>query len=167
MEPGGDGSKGGAALPVSHRGTYLLPSRGAVPRAYPTPHRPDVMIPYEAYKTLHIFGVLLAIAGLGGLALTVANGATKETSAVKGLISKVHGVALFLILLGGFGTLARIAHPGGFTLPGWVIAKLVIWVVIGALLAVPYRKPHLARTIFWLVPLLGACAAGLAIYKPF
>jgi hypothetical protein len=37
------------------------------------------MIPYETYKVLHILGVLLAFATLGGLALTVANGATKST----------------------------------------------------------------------------------------
>ena len=44
------------------------------------------MIPYETYKVLHILGVLLAFATLGGLALTVANGATKSTSSVRRLI---------------------------------------------------------------------------------
>ncbi len=33
------------------------------------------MIRYETYKVLHILGVLLAFATLGGLALTMANGA--------------------------------------------------------------------------------------------
>jgi len=124
------------------------------------------MIPYETYKVLHILGVLLAFATLGGLALTVANGATKSTSSVRRLIAITHGAATFIILLGGFGALARLGVMHG-NLPGWVLVKLACWAVLAVLVAIPYRKPALARTIFWLLPVLGGIAVVMAIYKPF
>jgi hypothetical protein len=124
------------------------------------------MIPLETYKVLHILGVLLAFATLGGLALTVANGATKSTSSVRRLIAITHGVATFVILLGGFGTLARLGVSHG-SLPGWIVVKLACWVVLAALVALPYRRPELARAIFWFLPVLGGIAIVMAVYKPF
>jgi hypothetical protein len=124
------------------------------------------MIPYETYKVLHILGVLLAFAALGGLALTVANGATKSTSSVRKLVAITHGVATFIILLGGFGALARLGVMHG-SLPGWVLVKIACWVVLAVLVVVPYRKPALARAIFWLLPVVGGIAVIMAIYKPF
>lgn len=122
------------------------------------------MIPYEVYKVLHIVGVLLTFAVLGGLALTVANGATRSTSSVRRLIAAVHGTGTFIILLGGFGALARLGMNGG--LPLWIWIKLVCWVVIAGLVVVPYRRPELARPVFWLLPVVGAIAAWAAVYKP-
>jgi hypothetical protein len=124
------------------------------------------MIPLETYKVLHILGVLLGFATLGGLALTVANGATKSTSSVRRLIAITHGVATFVILLGGFGTLARLGVSHG-SLPGWILVKLACWVVLAALVALPYRRPELARAIFWFLPVLGGIAIVMAVYKPF
>ena len=124
------------------------------------------MIPYETYKVLHILGVLLAFATLGGLALTVANGATKSTSSVRRLIAITHGAATFIILLGGFGALARLGIMHG-NLPGWVLVKLACWAVLAVLVVIPYRKPSLARPIFWFLPVLGGIAVVMAIYKPF
>ncbi len=124
------------------------------------------MIPVETYKVLHILGVLLAFATLGGLALTVANGATKSTSSVRRLIAITHGVATFVILVGGFGALARLGVSHG-SLPGWILVKLACWVVLAVLVAIPYRKPALARAIFWFLPVLGGIAIVMAIYKPF
>ena len=124
------------------------------------------MIPYETYKVLHILGVLLAFATLGGLALTVANGATKSTSSVRRLIGISHGVATFIILLGGFGALARLGVMHG-NLQGWVLVKIACWAVLAVLVAIPYHKPDLARNIFWCLPVLGGVAVVMAIYKPF
>jgi len=123
-------------------------------------------MPLATYKLLHILGVLVIFAALGGLALTVANGATKENSRVRRLISAAHGIGMFLVLLGGFGALARLGLPGG-GLPGWIIVKLAVWLVIGGLVAVPYRKPAMALTVFWLLPVLGAVAVSMALWKPF
>jgi hypothetical protein len=38
--------------------------------------------------------------------------------------------------------------------------------LLGGLIAVPYRRPDLARAVFIAIPALGGLAAWLAIYKP-
>jgi uncharacterized membrane protein SirB2 len=125
------------------------------------------MIPYATYKVVHLIGIMLAFAALGGVMLTVANGATKQTSRVKKLVGITHGVAMFVVLLGGFGLLARLNIVQSATFPGWVWGKLAIWLILSVMLAVPYRKPELARPLFFLLPVLGGIAAWLAIFKPF
>jgi hypothetical protein len=123
------------------------------------------MISLEVYKLLHILGVLVTFAALGGLALTVLNGATKQSSGARKTIAMAHGIGTFVILLGGFGALARLGVTGG--LPGWIFVKLAIWLVIAGLVVVPYRKPELAKPIFWSLPLLGAVSVAMALWKPF
>lgn len=125
------------------------------------------MISYQAYRVLHLLGVFLTLAALAGLALAAANGATKQSNTARRLIAIGHGAGLTVVVIAGFGLLARLGalHPAGF--PGWVWGKLLIWLVVGALAAVPYRRPDLARSVFLAVPLLGTVAAWLAIYKPF
>ncbi len=121
---------------------------------------------YNLYKVIHILGIALAFAAIGGVNVAVVNGATKATNAAKKLTSALHGTALFLLLLGGFCMLARLGlATGGF--PGWLWGKLVLWVLLAVLTAVPYRLPHLAKPLFVATPLLAAVAAWLAIYKPF
>jgi len=125
------------------------------------------MIGYQAYKVIHLIGIFFTLAALAGLALGVANGATKQTNPARKLISASHGLGLLLVLLGGFGLLARLGLIHGAAFPGWVWTKLAIWLVIGGLVAVPYRRPVLARLVFVTVPVLGGFAAWLAIFKPF
>ena len=124
------------------------------------------MMSYQAYKVIHLVGIFLTLGALAGLALAAASGATKQTNAARRLIAVFHGVGLFVVLLGGFGLLARLGITHG-PFPGWVWAKLGLWVLIGALVAVPYRRPDLARAVFVSIPLLGGLAAWLAIFKPF
>jgi hypothetical protein len=123
------------------------------------------MIPYETYKVLHILGVLLAFAALGAPAH---RGQWRHQVDLIGrrLVTISHGVATFIILLGGFGALARLGVLHG-NLPGWVLVKLACWVVLAVLVAIPYRKPALARPVFWFLPVLGGVAVVMAIYKPF
>jgi hypothetical protein len=124
------------------------------------------MISLNVYKLVHLLGILLAFTAVGGLSLHALNGGTKATSAGRRLVAVSYGGGLFLILLGGFGMLARlgIAQAG---LPGWIWAKLVIWVAIGGLLALPYRRPELARVVWLGAVALGLCAAWIGLYKPF
>ncbi|MEK7355217.1 MAG: hypothetical protein AAB250_02120, partial [Bdellovibrionota bacterium] len=70
-----------------------------------------------------------------------------------------------IMLIGGFGLLARLGMVRG--LPAWAIAKIGIWIVIGALPAFIYRKPQFARLFWALIVVLGTTAAWLAILKPF
>lgn len=123
------------------------------------------MFSYQVYKLVHLFGIFLTIVSLGSMYLHAMNGGTKETNPSKKLMSISHGLGLFLVLLGGFGMLARLNLMQH--MPGWVIAKLVIWVVLGGALAIPARAPQYARPLYFAIPILGVLAGYFAIYKPF
>ena len=73
-------------------------------------------------------------------------------------------IGLLVILVAGFGLKAKLQIVNW---PGWLIAKLIIWLVLGALLAVINRKPSAGLPLWILVIILGAAAAYLVQYKPF
>lgn len=125
------------------------------------------MFSREFYEILHIVGIAMLFLAIGGVAVHAANGGSKAGSSTRPLVSTVHGVGSLLVLVGGFGMLARIGfqHAGGF--PGWLIGKMVIWLVLSAIALMPYRRPELARPFLFLLPLLAGTAAYLALYKPF
>lgn len=125
------------------------------------------MFSHQLYNVVHILGILLVFVALGGLVLHAANGGTRATNGGRRLVAITHGLGLFLVLLGGFGMLARLGVMHGQGFPGWIWGKLTIWVLLGAALMVPYRYPGAGRLLWFVVPLLGATAAYLAIYKPF
>ena len=115
------------------------------------------------YKNIHLFGMFLAMTSLGGIAIHAANGGTKASSSTRVLTASVFGVGMLLVLAGGFGQAARLGIlANGF--PGWMLAKMGIWVIVTILAILPYRIPALAKPIYLLVPVLGGCAAYLAIY---
>jgi hypothetical protein len=123
------------------------------------------MLSYQFYNLLHIIGLALLMVGLGGMASAAAvTGATARAGRRPVMI--LHGVGLFLILLGGFGMLARIGIMHGAGFPGWIWAKLIIWLSLGAAAALPYRYPRSARPMLLVVPALAGLAAYMAIYKP-
>lgn len=122
-------------------------------------------MPYAAYKVFHVFALILTFSVLGALALHAANGGDRESNAQRKLTGALHGIGLVLILVSGFGLLARLGVSGAF--PGWVWAKLVLWLVIGAAAVTFKRAPGVAKILLWFLPVLGGVGAWLAIYKPF
>ncbi|MEE9137990.1 MAG: hypothetical protein V3V07_05525 [candidate division NC10 bacterium] len=122
------------------------------------------MIPEAVYKNIHLVGVFMVLMALGGLLLHRINGGTQQ-HAWRKPVTITHGVGMFLILLGGFGMLT---HQDIFwPWPGWVTVKAIIWIVLGALIAVIFRKPTLAKPLWWITIVLGGLAAYLAGNKPF
>jgi uncharacterized membrane protein SirB2 len=116
---------------------------------------------YQFYKILHLVGIMLLFLSLGA-AIVRARFAATET-AVKKWISITHGVSMLVILVAGFGLLAKLQ----LSLPGWAIAKLGIWLVFGGWIAVINRKQQ-ATALHWLVlAALGLAGTLLALYKPF
>lgn len=128
------------------------------------------MISYTVYKTVHYLGIFLLLmvlsAGLArAAALPRATEGPAEDPWRRRLVAG-HGLALFLVLLGGFGMLARLGITEGLGLPGWIWAKLGIWGALGA--AVAFRRSHrLAPAALALGPLLALLAGWVALYKPF
>lgn len=121
---------------------------------------------YAAYNFLHILGVIFLFMALGGTIIHVINGGTKEDNAWRKPLSIIHGIAMLILLVGGFGLMARIGIDHA-AIPGWIWGKLLIWVLLGAAIAIPYRVREWAKPLALIVPLLGALAAWLAIYQPF
>lgn len=122
-------------------------------------------MPYEFYKLLHLFSLVLMFTSLGGLLLHAMNGGTKATNPSHKLAAAGHGSGLLLLLVSGFGMLAR----GGISFGAnpWIHIKLLIWFVMGALIMVPARAPGLAKPTWVLAPILGGVAAWAAIFRPF
>ncbi len=114
------------------------------------------------YRALHITGILLAFTALGGTMLRALAG-TRDGAPGRKLALASHGVAMLLVLVSGFGMLAKLDL--GF--PPWVWLKIAIWLVIGASIAVIRRLPAHAAVFWFAIPILGVVAAGLAIFKPF
>ena len=115
------------------------------------------------YKLLHLTAILTLFTVAGGTALYVANGGDKAGNKARLLVGVLHGVALVVALVSGFGALARLQL--GFD-SAWIWGKLLIWLAFGVLVTLPYRYPALAKPFLWVLPLLGALAAYLALYKP-
>lgn len=124
------------------------------------------MFPYSLYKVVHIVGILLLAAGLSGVAFS-AEAASGRPGTGRRFAFILHGGGLFLVLLGGFGMLARLGFGPDVSWPGWIWAKVIIWVTLGAAALLPFRFPRTARPVLLALPLLGGLAAYMAIYKPF
>ena len=117
-----------------------------------------------AYKVLHILGILFTFIALGGLLLASRTGGERVQD--RKLAGMLHGIGLVIILVSGFGALARIGMSNPGIWPLWMWIKVVVWLLLGAALVLIKRAPGL-RTLLWiLLPVLGAVAAYMAFFKP-
>lgn len=114
------------------------------------------------YKVLHILGFLLVFAALGGMTLQSYLGGGDERKGRR-LAGLSHGIGLLIVLVSGFGMLARL----GVGFDGWVWVKMALWLVFGGVIVVIRRQPHYTGFLWFLLPILGAFAGYLALYKPF
>jgi len=123
------------------------------------------MFPRDLYEIIHVIGIAMLFVAIGGVAVHAANGGTKANTSTRGIVATIFGLGSFLILLGGFGMMARLGLVRGAP-PAWLTVKMVIWLVLSALVLVPYRKPALAKPFLLLLPLLAGLAVYMAVYKP-
>lgn len=114
------------------------------------------------YKLLHLTGVLMVFLAYGGL--IVRSMLQSEDRLIRKLGAITSGVGLLLILIGGFGLLAKVYDNAFDT---WVILKIVIWVILGGLIVLINRAPQLGRALWWATLLLGFIAVVLGLQKPF
>lgn len=111
---------------------------------------------YTVYKLIHYVGIFLLMVSLGSL-FTKYN-----KSAVIG-----HGVALLLILVAGFGMQAR--HKDKYVsmfetgFPTWMILKLVIWLLFGAMIVLAKRGVLKGPAAWGVIIALGATSAYFAM----
>ena len=124
------------------------------------------MISYFVYKLIHFFGMFTLVVVLAAASMHVMRGGRRADNPYRRTFGIAHGIASFMILLGGFGMLARLGIVQG-GLPGWVIAKLAIWALASGAIAFVYRGPGIARALLFSMPILVVIAAAIALYKPF
>lgn len=124
------------------------------------------MIPYIVYKLVHFFGIFVLVTTLAVTCAHVLRGGTRADNPHRRLLGIAHGVAAFLILLGGFGMLARLGIVQG-GLPTWINLKLGIWLLLSLALWLVYRGARFARLVLVAIPLFAVLAAAIALYKPF
>ncbi len=108
------------------------------------------------YYLLHVIGLLL----LTATSFSVL-GAPTPKRRKKALM--LTGILSLVMLVGGFGLLARL----NFGWPGWIIAKILCWVVLSALAGLAFRKPK-AAGLLSLIGMLALAAGAYMVYeRPF
>ena len=109
---------------------------------------------YEFYKVLHIVSMIAVFIALTGYLYSGKKG-----------FGMLHGTALFIGLVGGFGALAKMGQLSA-GIPSWIWIKLVVWLVLGGSIALAKRKAlpaHILITSWWI---LGLIAVYAAVIKP-
>ena len=120
---------------------------------------------YMTYKVLHLLGVFFLAFSVGGMILASLSTRSDLPAGVRKLAAITHGIALVILLVTGFGALAKLGITGG--IPGWVWAKLLIWLIFGAS-TVLIRKWKGNENVLWIAfPLLATLSGWLALTKPF
>lgn len=113
----------------------------------------------ETYRLLHVVGVLLLFLGLGGVLAS----AGRDGGKPPGLYTALHGLGLVVMFVAGIGVM----HKAGYAWDPWVLGKIAIWILLGAM-PVLVRRGVLPRMVaLLLVVALGAAAAWLGLSKPF
>jgi hypothetical protein len=120
------------------------------------------MLSLAAYKVIHLLGIFLLLTGMGGVWALSMVGQVDRSSGTRRLLLVSHGIAVLLVLIAGFGMLARLGVMGAW--PAWVWLKIGIWFVLGGLPALLLRTEKGAGIMLYLAPVLAAIAATAALF---
>lgn len=121
------------------------------------------MLSYEIYKFIHLIGLALLAFCLGAFCLQMLSGRSRDFTHRK-LLTIGHGVALTLMLVAGFGMMARLGIVG--TWPKWIVIKVAVFLILGGIIAIMRRKPEWNKWLGAVVIALIGVAAYSAIFKP-
>ncbi|HSI62930.1 MAG TPA: hypothetical protein VLE43_07415 [Candidatus Saccharimonadia bacterium] len=102
------------------------------------------------YHIAHLVGLILLFVGFGALA----------SGNRKGMM--YHGIGLVILLVAGFGLIAKLGLS--YTAP-FVIAKGVIFLILGFLPVLVKKKTLSAAAVLWIAIVLGGCAAYVGYTK--
>lgn len=119
------------------------------------------MLSYETYKLIHLLGVIFLFVSFGGYITLSSN----RTPVSRKLIAFTHGISVIVILVAGFGLLARLGFGSFQSWPLWVWVKFAIWLILAAIVILIRRMPELRISLWFVIPILGVIAAYMAIFK--
>ncbi len=117
----------------------------------------------EFYKLLHVTGIFLLVTGLVGVLILRWSGQTLFGK-VKTFSFVTHGLGLVLILVSGFGLLARLGLFG--SIPIWAYIKILVWGLMALAISLLKRKGHLGWPLYLGILFLFVVAAYNGIFKP-
>jgi hypothetical protein len=112
-------------------------------------------MPLPFYHIVHLVGFMILFAGIGLLAGGPAN---RKPAAM------LHGTGLLLILVSGFGLLAKMGITTSY--PQWVIYKWVLFAILVFLPLIGKRKILPMPVVVTLAFLCGGTLAWLGYLKP-
>ena len=118
---------------------------------------------YLTWKVVHLAGLLLLFAALGGVAALQHAGAVERAGR---LYKALHGIALLVVLGAGFGALATIGLHSPAQWPAWVWIKLAVWLVLGAGLVVLEHSGRRSGLVLLGLVAVGGIAAWASLMKP-
>ena len=119
-------------------------------------------MPYPVYKLLHFVGIFAIYLAYGGLIFRAA--LASDNAGLRKFGGIVSGVGLLLMLVSGFGMMAKMGYSYGSP---FFIIKLITWIALGGMIALINRKPELNKVWFILTLVLGIVASWAALFKPF
>ena len=114
---------------------------------------------YAFFKILHLIGIFMVLVSLGGLIVL----GVVEDSRWRKLAGMTNGIGLVVVFIGGFGLLGLLQLGW----PGWILVKILIWLLFAVMMVLARRVPQSAKYLWWGSFLLAGFAASLANLKPF
>lgn len=121
------------------------------------------MLSLEIYKILHIGSLVATLGAQAAMIGAISGGNLKKDGAIK-FFSAVHGIGMVLLLISGFGMLARLNYTSW---PLWFYFKIALYLVVGGLMALIFRQGKLKYLLFMFIITFASIGAYLGIMKPF
>ncbi|MCC6784995.1 MAG: hypothetical protein IT457_19260 [Planctomycetes bacterium] len=116
---------------------------------------------YATYKLVHFVGLALLLLGVGALHLL-----RDEQAGPLRKAKLLHGIGLFLMLVGGFGMMARLGIGGPSSWQPWLYAKLAIWTLVGFVPIAWKRNWVRGNALLLATAVAVALSAASALFKP-
>jgi uncharacterized membrane protein SirB2 len=120
---------------------------------------------YSFYLFLHLVSLFTVFLTVGGVATHMLCGGDKGNFQVRKQLSMIHGIALLIAFVSGFGLMARMHYSFGSS--PWLYGKILCWLVIGAFPVISYKKLLPRWGDFTLLILVAISAVSLVLFKPF
>ena len=107
----------------------------------------------EFYTVVHFVGISLLVVSLGGMIqFSITNSGASKTH-----LMLMHGVALLLIAVSGFGLIAKL----NLSFSIWLILKILVWIIFGGLATLIF-KLNQKLFLYLIIPVLVGAAAYFA-----
>ncbi len=119
---------------------------------------------YNFYSFLHIVSVIVVAMSLAITSFQIYGGAKKTEIKSKKGISIVHGIALLVAFVAGFGLITK----GGYSFASsqWIYIKILCWLLLGIYPVLLYKQLIPRKMALWGLSVILTVAVYTVIFKP-